>query len=70
MAEAFQKWVTAYGGTLKVAAALKVTPTAVRHWVNRKGNPNVKTLIEIIRISNGELSYSQIIESTRPKERG
>lgn len=63
---AFQDWVVKNGGPVNVASILDVTPFAVRHWVNRKGWPKVKTILEIIELSGGKLTFETIVDSCKP----
>lgn len=63
-ADAFQQWVDAYGGAEKVALDLHVTVHAVHHWMKRKGWPKVLIILRIISLSEGKLSFEDIVRST------
>lgn len=62
----FQNWLENYGGPEKLARKLGVTVYVVNRWKRRAGWPKVENLIEIQKLSKGELTLEQIIESTRP----
>jgi len=65
--KAFQDWVASEGGSFPVSKKLGVTHVAVKAWLNRKGWPKVKNIIDLIKLSKGQLTFDNIIESTRPK---
>lgn len=67
-ADAFQQWVDAYGGAEKVALDLHVTVHAVHHWMKRKGWPKVLIILRIISLSDGKLSFEDIVYSTGKAE--
>lgn len=63
----FHRWVSAHGGAEKLAKELGVTAHAVRWWLRRQGWPNVKVMIEIVRLSKGKLSFNDIIAACKPR---
>ena len=64
----FQDWVECYGEE-KLAKRLGVTKTTVVRWTKRQGWPKVSLLTKIVKLSNGLLTYENIIESTSPRNR-
>ncbi len=67
MSKAFQEWVVDFGGSKKVAEKLKVSVDSIKHWKARKGSPKVGTIVELVKLSKGALTYESIIESTYPQ---
>jgi DNA-binding phage protein len=64
----FQSWVDRSGGTERVARKLGTTNAAVKRWVNKQGWPKVETILDLIEISKGELTFETIIQSTKPSK--
>lgn len=69
MVGAFQKWVADSGGVNAAAEKLGVSPHSVKYWHARKGSPRIGTIIKLVALSRGKLSYASIIDSTQPKRR-
>ncbi len=67
MTGAFQRWVADSGGMTAVAKKLRVSVHSVKFWHARKGSPRVGTIIRLVQLSKGKLSYESIIKSTQPK---
>ena len=64
---AIQTWVRDFGGVGKVADKLGVTDVAVRNWVKRRGWPKVDIILKLIKLSKGELTFDNIVASSRPR---
>jgi len=56
----FNKWVLETKPR-KVARALEVDPAAVSNWQKRKSCPRPETMKRICQMSNGQISYDDII---------
>jgi hypothetical protein len=69
MTGAFQKWVTDSGGPAVVAKKLRVSIHSIKFWHARKGSPRVGTIIKLVQLSKGKLTYASVIDSTQPKGR-
>lgn len=63
----FFAWVKARGGTAAIAERLGVTERAVRYWVSGQAMPRSDTMRKLIELSEGQLTYQSILESTDPK---
>lgn len=61
----FARWVEKFGGVAKLAARLRVTETIVRLWLRGKGSPRAMTIHRLVTISEGQLTYAQILADTR-----
>ncbi len=61
----FARWVDEYGGSVLLAARLRVTPAVVRLWVRGGGSPRAMTIQRIVDLSAGKLTYSAILRDTR-----
>ena len=59
-----------YAGATLLAKKLKVSLRTVNHWTNREGYPKVDTMRELIRLSDGVLTYQIIIDCCAPKGGG
>jgi hypothetical protein len=55
----FALWVLKFG-IHDLAEILRITPTNVRLWVRGTGIPRPALAAEILRIANGELTWSDI----------
>lgn len=62
---AVQNWVEAQGGVVAVASKLRLTTPTVRNWLHRRGWPKVSVILKLIKISKGELTFENIIASTK-----
>jgi len=61
------KYVMKKGGVIKFASSLCIDPARVRHWLKHNATPSAPMIDRIIKQSCGELTFSKIWESTRPK---
>lgn len=62
----FRKWVDKFGGIPKLAQELEVGEHAVRIWLRGDGCPNNPSILKILLLSKGELTFQQIYkEATR-----
>lgn len=61
------EWISANGGRGAVARLLNVTPVAVHHWLRRQITPKITTMRKIVELSEGRVSFADIIEETKPK---
>lgn len=66
---AFQRWVTDFGGVKPLASKLSVTQATVYRWVNRHGWPKVKTINSIVKLSKGKLTFVDVVVSCAPMKR-
>ncbi len=65
-----QSWVAANGGGTEVARRLKLNRVAVWQWTARRSWPKTKSILKLIELSGGALTFESIILSTTPpKER-
>lgn len=64
----FSQWVDEFGGTEKLAYKLGLTSGAIYFWLSRMGTPKPATMQKIIKLSNGKLTFNDILESTMPKK--
>lgn len=62
-----KKWVESFGGNNAVAEALHITPYCVRIWLRGKGSPAFETAGRIVKLSQGQVSFEQILKETRRK---
>jgi DNA-binding phage protein len=70
MKNSLEQWVDDSGGVPRVARVLGVIPHSVRVWLRGEGTPRVKTILKIVQLSRGELSFEQIArEATRNKRK-
>lgn len=69
MENSFQTWVDGYGPE-KLCRELRITHYTLKNWCLRRGWPKVLFILEIIRLSHGEMTFEKIIESTRPRNVG
>lgn len=60
----FTSWVERYGGVNVLAEKLQVTEHTVRVWLRGEGPPKSETIMDIIKISKGELSFQDIFKET------
>lgn len=65
----FQSWIDDSGGIHKVAKKLGTTRTAVWGWYHRRGWPKVDTIVKILKLSNGRLTFEKIVDSTKPQSK-
>lgn len=61
-------WIQNFG-ELQLALALGVTAGAVNHWLTSRSRPDVKRIHEIIRLSDGALTFDDIYTPT-PRDPG
>jgi hypothetical protein len=61
------RWVTSIGGIERAGKLLKVSKHTVRYWLKRRGPPKTVTALKIVELSNGELTFQSILESTMPR---
>lgn len=59
-----QSWVKKMGGPQEVAVILEVTNHAVRRWLRKESAPRTDTMIKIVNLTKGKVSYKDIVEST------
>jgi transcriptional regulator with XRE-family HTH domain len=62
----FRIWVDEFGGIQAVAKKLNVTEYTVRVWLRGENTPDVKTIVEIIKLSqssNSKLSFDDVYKS-------
>ena len=56
-----QKWVQTIGGQDKAAKVLGVDRSTVSLWITQGVLPRPKTMIKIHKISNGKVSYKEMV---------
>lgn len=71
----FRAWVYRNGGPIGVGKLLGVTDHAVRTWLRGESSPRTLILREIVRLSRGQVVYSDVLElyenaSTERAKRG
>lgn len=62
----FQQWLKEFGGADKLARVLKVSPRVAHRWRRAEGWPKVETMLEIVKLSKGELTLEDVIATTWP----
>lgn len=63
-----EKWIKTNGGTRAIAKKLNLTQTIMYKWFNHEGWPKVETILELRRLSKGELTFDNILKSTATPE--
>ena len=61
----FAKWIAKSGGPLTVALRLGVTETTVRYWLRGDTSPTARLMIEIVRLSKGEVTLGDILAARK-----
>ncbi len=61
----FEYWVYDFGGMTAVGNAIGVTDNTVRNWVNRKTQPDLISIIRILKIAP-MLTLKDIAKGTLP----
>ena len=62
-----RKWVESFGGNAEVAKALHITPYCVRVWLRGEGSPTFEMAGRIVKLSDGKVSFNQLLRETRRK---
>lgn len=60
----FTTWMAEKGGPTEVAKLLGVPRETVYAWQQKRSTPRVTTMIKIVRLTQGEISFADIIEAT------
>lgn len=60
----FKQWVKDYGGPDAVAKKLRVTPHAVRYWMNRTYQPRIPKILKLVALSKNKLTVESVIRDT------
>lgn len=63
----FRDWVTKCGGAGAVARKLGVSKETVLFWLKRRGNPKTLTIAKMIKLSDGALTFNEIVNGTSKK---
>lgn len=59
-----ERWILKSGGTGTIARALEVSQPTVVNWCFRRRTPALETARKLVELSNGHLTYDDIIEGT------
>lgn len=61
-----KNWIDNYGGIPKLASELNISEWTIRVWLRGDGSPTSETIMKLITLSKGKLSFQQIYkEATR-----
>lgn len=61
----FATWVEKEGGSNVVAEKLGVTGAAVRYWLRGNYSPQAVTIMKILKLAKGDVSFEDIVKESR-----
>lgn len=62
----FERWILEQGGTAEVGKLLGVHQATVVKWISKHARPSLLVAKKLTEVSNGQLSWDDIIEGTVP----
>lgn len=65
----FHKWIKDTGGTQRVADLVGVTRRTVFYWKSRDAIPDLRSALEIERLTNGRITPKKLYAATRRKNK-
>lgn len=64
----FRKWIADQGGPTAVGRLLGITHATVCGWLVRKSTPKAITMVRIVELAGGKLTFADVINETKPKK--